>query len=183
MDLAKMSLIFGLFWGQNRAGSVGAAPLPAPQQPLSQAEPIPTHRVHQQFGAEEADAAQNFHCLHQEAHVEHRFGQLNVAKVARTLCHVSCGDTHLTLSSQPSAQRPSALVVSKDQALPPRQIPGWPPALTCTRLAAASPLDHPLPWIHQPPQLGAASLGCLWVFDAALRHGHSLLQRRKAKNN
>lgn len=48
------------------------------------------HRVNQELGAEEADATQNLHSLAQEANVEDRLGQLNVAKVAWALCHVPC---------------------------------------------------------------------------------------------
>ena len=64
--------------------------------------------------------------------------------------------------------------------LPPSRVHASPPPLTCTGLAAARPLNHPLPRIHQPPKLGAASLGRLWVFDAAFCHRHSLLWKRKA---
>lgn len=63
---------------------------------------FPTHRIYQQFGAEETDTAQNLHCLHQEAHMKHRLGQLNVAKVARTLCHVSCRNMHFLTSETTS---------------------------------------------------------------------------------
>lgn len=113
--------------------------------------------------------------------MKHRFGQLNVTKVTRTFCHVSCGNTHLTLSSQLLPQQlglqcsPSGLVFFKDPSLSfPSQFRANPPALTCTCLAATGPLNHPLPRIHKPPKLGAATLSCLRILDTTLCHRHPL---------
>jgi hypothetical protein len=114
--------------------------------------------------------------------MKHGLGQFNVTKVARTLRHVSCGNMYLSLSSQlplTSETRSPGVYFSLSLYLGSF----WPPVLTCTCLAATSPLNHSLPWIHQAPELGAASLSRLWVFDTTLCHGHPLLQRRKFNNN
>lgn len=60
-----------------------------------------SHRVHQQLGAEEADAAQDFHGFAQKAHVEHGLGQLDVTKVAGTLRHVPWGHPKVTSGDTP----------------------------------------------------------------------------------
>ena len=86
--------------------------------------------------------------------------------------------THLR--EQISVLLPSTPVLYEVKPLPPSRVHASPPPLTRTGLAAARPLNHPLPRIHQPPKLGAASLGRLWVFDAAFCHRHSLLWKRKA---
>ena len=48
-----------------------------------------SYAIHQEFGTEEADASENLHYFGEVSHVKNRLGQLYVAKVARTLCHVA----------------------------------------------------------------------------------------------
>ena len=98
--------------------------------------------------------------------------------VGKHMPHVP-SSTHL--GDQVSGLPPSVPLLCEVKPLPPSRVHASPPsALTCTGLAAACPLNHSLPRIHQPPELGAASLGCLRVFNAALCHRHSFLWKRKA---
>lgn len=64
-----------------------------------------SHRVHQQFGTEEADATQDLHGLAQKAHVENRLGQLDVTKVAWALCHVTWRGGHPIILGGPGIWR------------------------------------------------------------------------------
>ncbi len=48
-----------------------------------------SHRSAQQFRAVKADTAQDLHHICNKANMKHGFGQLNVAKIARTVLH-SC---------------------------------------------------------------------------------------------